>query len=740
MISIKALLQYFKQHNIAITVSGGKLKTAAAPGLITQEVGAFIKANKQRLIDFLEAVDTNKQRANLIVPRPPAQNEAQNQPLASFAQQRLWFIDKLGAGSAEYNMPVALRVEGHFDRSAAAQAITRIIQRHQPLRTVFAEQHEQVVQVIGAVVAFDLKHHDLSGLTAQEQAVRIKQHSSDDAQQSFDLTADLMVRAAYLSLGVLGERQQGILLFNMHHIASDGWSMGILVNEFVSQYQALIEGKPDPLPPLEIHYADYAHWQRQWITGAVLKNQLNYWTEQLADIPASHGLDLDHARPQMKQYRGEMVLNPLSLELSQQLLSLAQTLRVTPFMLLHGAIGLVLSRHSHSADIVLGTPVANRPQKALEPLIGFFVNTLVLRTNTDHPTFIDYIEHVKAVNLAAQANQDVPFAQLVEHLKVARSLQLTPLFQIMFSMDNNASGELTLPDVTFSSMAGDDVVAKFDLDISAWVEDQRIHFSWEYDTAIFNRQRIETLNLHLQGLLESIAAKPQATLADLSMLPAQETERLSVTLNAPQVELQNSDLQNPTLQNSHLLHQLFEHQVAQQPHKIALIFAGEQVSYQQLNQQANQLAHFLRAQGVKADSLVGLCANRSIEMIVAMLAILKAGGAYVPLDPDYPPARLHYMLADTGVNCLLTQAGLTDNLELADNVNLIVLGTEQHQQVMGQYPGHNLDLCAGQSPSNLAYVIYTSGTTGQPKGVMVEQRNVTNLITSQTQAFGFSAD
>ena len=443
--------------------------------------------------------------------------------LTSFAQQRLWFIDQLQGGSTEYNMAAALKVDGHFDVAVAQQAVVRIIQRHETLRTTFVAKDNQTHQQIQPTFDFALDTKDLSAVATAQQSDQVNKLALEYSQQPFDLSQDLMIRGCYLQLSKPGDSGQGVLLLNIHHIASDGWSMGVLVKEFVTQYRAILQALPDPLPPLAIQYADYAHWQRQWLSGDVLADQLAYWSAQLSDIPAVHQLPLDLPRPEMKGHQGAKVSSFIDASLAEPLQQLAAAHQLTPFMLLHGALALVLSRHSNTDDIVLGTPVANRMQLELEPLIGFFVNALVLRTDTSPRQLADYFGHIREVNLNAQANQDVPFEQLVEYCKVPRSTRYSPLFQIAFSMNTTEQREQTLEGLSFSTLDNTAIVAMFDLDISAEITADGIGFNWVYDTSLFTRAHIVTLGEHLNRLLVGmIKATKTTSLTELPMLSAQE--------------------------------------------------------------------------------------------------------------------------------------------------------------------------------------------------------------------------
>lgn len=659
----------------------------------------------------------------------------------SFAQQRLWFIDQLHQGSAEYNMPVAFRFDGALNIAAVEQALDRIVQRHQVLRSNYRETPDGVRQFVRHDVQLRLTRHDLSALSEQDQAQQLQQLLALDRQQSFDLSQDLMVRASVI---LLREAQQhspacGVLLFNMHHIASDGWSMAVLTREFMAHYQAVLQQQDTPLPPLAVQYADYAQWQRQWLQGDVLQQQLDYWTRQLADLPAVHGLTPDLPRPAVKQYAGGRLSSQLAAPVSAGLAALARQHQLTPFMLLHGALALVLSRHSNSHDIVVGTPIANRLQAELTPLIGFFVNTLVLRLNTDQPDLASYLAQVRQVHLDAQSQQDLPFEQLVERLNVPRSTAHTPLFQIMLTTDSvyqtrpasqanqQAASEFRLDGVTLTALDDAEPVAKFDLKIQLDLQPDGVQISWVYDKALFRSERIERLNAHLQRCLTALAAignsvigspvtgnpvtgnaaenTPPASAIALSSLPllsAQEQHNLLWQHNNRWVDYQ------PEV----CLQQDFAAIAAATPQRIALYCGAEQLSYGELNARANQLAHHLVTQcAVKPGMLVGLCTERSVEMVAGILAILKAGAAYVPLDPAYPLERLRYIMQDAGLSTVLRPSHLHG----------LFAGTTLQQvgfDALSGQPVTDLPLLFDGDPAQQpAYVIYTSGSTGRPKGV-----------------------
>ncbi len=701
-------------QGIKLSVKAGRLRVVASGQKISPAMKALLSENKDRLLALLTDNSTKMSRPAVQKAVRPAEL-----PL-SFAQQRLWFIDQFQGGSANYNMSFGLAVTGQFDHQLAKQALQRVIDRHEILRTVYRTAKNGASQFVHPAVECPFAVIDLSHLSGSEQQGEVQRLATEDALTPFDLALDVMLRASWLVLDRTAGAQQGVLLFNIHHIASDGWSTGVLINEFTRQYRALLNAQPSPLLPLAIQYADFALWQRDYLNTEVLQNQLAYWTKQLADVPVVHSLALDHQRPERAQHQGQVVSGQLSTALTLQLEQLARQHEITPFMLIHGAFSLLLSRHSLSissnSDIVIGTPVANRLATELEPLIGFFVNTLVLRTNIEgSETLADYLAHIKQVNLAAQANQDIGFEQLLEPLQVSRNSGHNPLFQIMLSMNTNEQQSLFIEGVEFTALSNDQLHSKVDLLLNVSLANGIGKLSWTYDKALFNASTIERLNQHLTTVLTAMVAEPgqlsaQQLLTELPMLSANETDYLLNTLNDTQVDYPQEQL----------IHQLFEAQVLKTPNHIALTYQAQTLSFADLNAAANRLAHNLVAQGVVVETLVGLCVERGIEMIVAILAIWKAGGAYVPLDPAYPTARLQYMLDDSGLKHLLSQTGLTDELELADDIQLSEL--DLLSNIETNEGADNLS--SEQQSNNLAYVIYTSGSTGQPKGVAVEHRNV----------------
>ncbi|WP_046004124.1 non-ribosomal peptide synthetase [Pseudoalteromonas rubra] len=641
----------------------------------------------------------------------------------SFAQQRLWFIDQLQGGSPEYNMPMAFEVDAQFDADAAELALIRVIARHEPLRTVFSEGADGAYQDVRHDFNFTLERVDLRHLDAAAQQQEIERALREDSEQAFDLSRDLMVRARYL----MCSERRSILMFNMHHIASDGWSLGILAEEFVLQYQAARAGQADPLPALAVQYADFAHWQRLYLSGEKLKTQEEYWRKQLAGVPAMHSLPLSRPRPQHSSNECGLLSKPLAPALVEAIEACAAANKMTPFMLMHSALALVLSRHSNNKDIVIGTPVANRLQAELEPLIGFFVNTLVLRVNTGHGDVAGYLAHVRDVHLGAQANQDIPFEQVVELSNLPRNTQHTPLFQIMFSMDLSTESDVQHRDAGLTPLNTQNSGVQFDLDITLSQTNGHMQLTWMYDRDLFDKVYIQSLHTHLETLLEGLSSQQNTSLGAVNMLPKAEVAQLT-KMSASAWVAYPQDVQ---------IHHLIEHYAQSTPDATAVVFEQDRLSYRQLNERANQLARLIcqccdQPQGVTKDTLVALYLEKSTDMVISMLAVLKSGAAYVPISTDYPVERVQFILRDTAAPLLITHNRYALE-ELAPGLVLPEVLYLDSSQSLQELDKANLALDIEHSA--LAYVNYTSGTTGQPKGVMVEHQHIAGRYFAWQQAY-----
>ena len=633
----------------------------------------------------------------------------------SFAQQRLWFLAQMEGVSQAYHIPFGLRLQGQLDRPALRRGLDRILARHEALRTTFASVDGEPLQRIipEEDSRFYLPEHDLRQHSDVEG--ELQRLIQQEACTAFNLEAGPLIRGRLIRHG----EDEHTLLISMHHIVSDGWSMGVLINELSTLYSAFVRGEADPLPELEVQYADYAVWQRKWIEGDILQQQADYWQTTLSGVPALLELPADHARPAQQDYSGAFVGLMLDEELTAGLKELSKRHGTTLYMTLLAGWATLLARLSGQQEVVTGTPVANRGRSELEGLIGFFVNTLTLRLDVSgSPTVSELLARVKSQALAAQQHQDIPFEQVVEIARPMRSLAHSPLFQVMFAWQNTPKGALVLPGLTLASLAGASPhsTAKFDLTLSLQEAGETIVGGLEYATSLFEPSTIERYLGHFRTLLEAMVAGDSQAVDRLPLLREEERQQVLYEWNDTQVEFPSEEC----------IHELFQAQVSRTPEATAVVFEDASLSYGELNRRANQLAHYLRGLGVKPDARVAICVERGFEMIVALLAVLKAGGAYVPLDPAYPAERLRYMLQDSAPIAVLTQGHLR-GLFLGLSEALPVLDLAAAGSLWEEQPGTDPDCgSVGLTSEHLAYVIYTSGSTGLPKGVMVEHRNVVN--------------
>lgn len=666
---------------------------------------------KLRTQKLISATD-NKNKEFLIIPV----SREQTIPL-SFAQQRLWFLEQLEPGSVNYNLTAGIILIGKLQVNALEQGLAEILQRHEVLRTVFQIVDGSPVQVIAPTSTVILPVIDLQTLPTGEQSSAVQHLAKNEVKQPFDLTNGPLLRVVLLKLG----EESHVLLLTIHHIVFDGWSVDIFMHELSSLYSAFSNGAPSPLPELPIQYADFAHWQRQWLSGEVLETQLAYWKQQLAGIPPLLELPSDHPRPPVQTFQGRTECVKINADIAQELQLLSQKSGATLFMTLLTAFVILLSRYSDQEDIVVGSPIANRNRNEIEPLIGFFVNTLVLRTKLQgNPSFLELLSEVRQMALDAYAHQDTPFEQLVEVLQPERNLSYSPLFQVGFTLQNAATQTLELPGLTLTPLEIENTTAKYDLTL--FVEETEIGLTgaWEYNSDLFDVETITRMAQHFQTLLEGIVANPQQKIAQLPFLTASEQNQLLVEWNNTQVEYDYDKC----------IHQLFETQVELTPDAVAVVFQKQQLTYKELNSRANQLAHHLQTLGVKPGVLMGISVERSPEMIIGLLGILKAGGAYVPLDSAYPQERLAYMLSDSQVKVLLTTEKLAAKLP-EHEAHIVYL--DSSWQIISQASEENP--VSGVKPENLAYIIYTSGSTGKPKGVLIAHRGLSNLAQAQIHTF-----
>ncbi|HYH80747.1 MAG TPA: condensation domain-containing protein, partial [Longimicrobium sp.] len=655
---------------------------------------------------------------------PPIEPAAREGRLPlSFAQERLWFIDRLEPGSAVYNIPVAWRLGGALDQGALERALGEIVRRHEALRTVFAEVDGSPVQVIAPFGAFTLPVEDLSGLGEADREAALRRRAGEEARRAFDLSAGPLFRAVLLRLGA----EEHVLLLSVHHIVGDGWSLGVLYRELSALYAAYHEGGESPLPELAVQYVDYAVWQREQLQREALDRQLGYWRERLADAPALLELPTDHPRPAVQTYRGATVQVELSPELLERLQALGRSEGATLYMTLLGAFQVLLSKYSGSEDVVVGSLGAGRTRKEVEETIGFFVNTLVLRTDlSGDPGFREVLRRARAVTLGAHEHQEVPFERLVAELQPERSLSHSPLFQVMFALQNAVERGVALPGLEVSEVGAELASAKFDLFLTAKATAQGLRVGLNYSTDLFERGTALRMLGHLERVLEQVAADADVRLSRLELLGEAERALVLEAWNDTAAEVPAD----------RCIHELFEAQAARTPGAVAVRFEEESLTYRELNEHANQLAHSLRRRGVGPEVRVGICLERSLEMVVAILAVLKAGGAYVPLDPGYPAERLAFILADSAAPVLLTRETLRGALPAREGVEVVSLDGAAEE--IAAQSAENAE--SGAGPGSLSYVIYTSGSTGAPKGALIEHRNVARLFSATDAWFGFGPD
>ncbi|HEV2765707.1 MAG TPA: amino acid adenylation domain-containing protein, partial [Pyrinomonadaceae bacterium] len=649
---------------------------------------------------------------------PPLVRVSREQELPlSFAQQRLWFLDQLEPASSFYNIPSAVRLRGALDVRALSRALSEVVHRHEALRTTFPSVEGRPVQLINPPRPLVVEVEDLGQVAEAGREAEALRLAGVEASLPFDLADGPLVRARLLRLS----EQDYVLLLTMHHIVSDGWSSGILVGELTTLYGAFLRGEPSPLPELEVQYADYAVWQRGWLSGEVLEAELSYWRTQLGgELPVLE-LPTDRPRPAAQSYRGASEPLRLSGELTEGLRELSRRQGCTLFMTLLAAFDALLSRYSRQEDIVVGSPVAGRNRVETERLIGFFVNTLVLRTDlSGEPSFVELMRRVREVSLGAYAHQEVPFEKLVEELQPERDPSRSPLFQVMLALQNargaSAKGAEGGKDwgralglTTLESEAG---TTKFDLTLSLVEGARSVQGVLEYSTDLFDAGAMRRAVGHLENLLSAAARNPELPITELPLMS--EGERREV------LSARNDTAR--TLPHAHSpLHLPFELRAAEAPNLPALIFHERRLTYAELNARANQLARHLRALGVGPEVLVGVCMERGVEMIVSVLAVLKAGGAYLPLDPAYPAERLAFMLADSGARVLVTERRHLASLP-GQETSVVLL--DEQQEGLSSYPAE--DLRAEVDAASLAYVIYTSGSTGRPKAVGVSHANASH--------------
>ena len=682
--------------------------------------GFILLPLEKRKVYLQKMLEQGISPANL--PIPEVRLSQERLPL-SYAQQRQWFLWQLAPESTAYHIPKALRLRGKLNIEALQRSFDSLIARHESLRTHFVEEADTALQVVAPEARLELVRQALPAQASEQQIqAAVQDFVQAQTRQLFDLLAGPLLRVGLLQVA----EDDHVLVLTQHHIVSDGWSMQVMVDELIALYIGHCQGQAAPLPALAIQYADYALWQRHWMEAGEKDRQLAYWTAQLGGEQPLLELPLDRPRPAVQSHRGGRLELTLEQPLSEALGSLAQQEGVTLFMLLLASFQALLHRYSGQADIRVGVPIANRNRVETERLIGFFVNTQVLKAEIDgQMSFSQLLQQVRQTALAAQAHQDLPFEQLVEALQPERSLSHNPLFQVMFNHQVQALGAarpLNLPGLSIEALDSQGQSAQFDLTLDTVETQGRIAASLVYATDVFDAATIERLAVHWRQLLQGVVRQPQQRIGLLPLLAADEQTQILGQWN-PQPQ---------AFPSRACLHQLIEAQAARAPQAIALTCAGQSLDYQQLNERANRLAHKLIEQGVGPNVLVGLAVERSLEMVIGLLAILKAGGAYVPLDPAYPQDRLQHMMQDSAIALLLTQGHLLQGLPAFAGSTWLL------EQPLDGYRVDNPEV--GVTPEDLAYVIYTSGSTGKPKGTLQPHHNVLRLFAATQEWFQFGAE
>ena len=628
----------------------------------------------------------------------------------SFAQQRLWFLDQYDPQSTLYNLPAALRLQGLLNLDALEKSLNQIIRRHESLRTTFEIAGDRPVQIIHEPSFCKLPVTNLQDLGPEEANRTANRLIADEAERGFDLAKGPLLRTQLLRISPTDH----IFLVTMHHIVSDGWSIKIFIHELATFYDANCRNLSCSLPDLPIQYADFAFSQREWLQGAVLSGQLEYWKKQLADAPPLLEFPTDRPRPAYKTFHGSALVFNIRQEMGDKVASFGRQESATLFMALLAGFYVLLHRYTGQEDIVIGTPIAGRNRRDVEELIGFFINTLVMRARVSGGmSFRELLQDVREICLQAYTHQDVPFEKLVEELHPERNLSHSPLFQTMFHLQNVLNENLGLSGLAVSVVETDITKAKFDISLAMSEGADGLKGILNYNSDLFDDETVRRIAAHFEALLRSAVQSPDQRISQLPMLSAAEKQQIVVGWNDCRCDYERG----------RLVHEILEEQARQRPHAPAVRFQNTTLSYSELNGRANRLAHQLRKLGIGPEDIVGICAERSLEMMVGLFGILKSGAAYLPLDPAYPKARLEYMLRDAGVKVLVTQSTLAYHFPERD-AHLLYLDSQD-----GNVADESVDNPPRLAqPENLAYVIYTSGSTGRPKGIMIEHRTLANYI------------
>lgn len=707
---IETLLLNLLEQGIVVTLKGDKLSVTGSLSQLSLQHKQQLMDYKAKVIDYLKSLQSFGDAE--ILPRLAGDHYP-----PSYAQRRLWLINQIESDHGQYNIPTAIEMSGDLEQAALQHALSVLLQRHEILRTCFDEQGNPYLQPAEELL---LIHEDLSLLSNDEQMAELKRRLTAEGRKPFDLRMGIMLRAKLYKLSAL----RHVLLLTLHHIACDGWSIGVLTDELSRLYAAFVAGQDNPLAPPSLQYADFAHWQHQHLDGDKLKQDLDYWLQTLAGVPTVHDLPLCRPRPSKPSHRGGEWLQYFSSDLSESLKAFAVANDATIFMVLNGLFAALLSRFSASLDIVIGTPVANRRQQNLESVVGVFINNLVIRIQLTGQTRVsELLAQSKVRLLGAYQHQQLPFEMLVDRLKPDRNLNHAPLFQVMLSLDNLANGQLTMPGLQLQQLGSDQPVAQYDLALNLVVTSEGISLRWIYAEDIFEKQMIAQLAQSFEVLVAAAIADPDCLVAKLPLM----SEIAMIEL------LRLSRGKECALDASDSIDRRIDRQAAATPLAVALRYDDQSLSYAELESRANRLAAYLMTQGCSAGCRVGLCLERSLDLVVGLLAVLKSGAAYVPLDPAYPLARIEFMIEDASLWGIISQRSVVEGIGLEHHGHLICI--DQLQQ-SAQWASLAVTAPTPSGAPGLAYLIYTSGSTGQPKGVKVAHQQVINFFNGLEQCFG----
>ncbi len=640
---------------------------------------------------------------------------------ASYAQRRLWFFDQFEPGSPYYNIPMAVRLKGPFRYDILSKTINEIIKRHEILRTTFASIDGEPVQVISEPFELDIPVIEIYGNNKNEIEKKIFELARNEARKPFNLKELPLIRLTVLRVS----GNENILLLTMHHIISDGWSMGILVNEITTLYRAFYNGEGNPLPELEIQYADFSEWQHEYLKGEVLQKQLDYWKEQLGDSPPVLELPTDRPRPNIWTNEGASFTEILDQNSVEKLKQIGYREGATLFMTLIAVFDILLSKYSGQRDITVGTPIANRTLKETEPLIGMFINTLVLRNKLDYSkSFREFLREVKDVNLKAFENQDVPFELIVDELQPDRDMSYSPLFQVMFILQNAPVKATVVPELELSTINVDMGTATSDITFSLSEGRNGISISVEYNTDLFDESTIRRMVKHYKNIINEVTATPDIKIKNIKLLSDEEYKQIVYDWNSKKLE-------RPVGTG---IHQLFEKHAQSSPGEIAVVDTEKNLTYAELNKKANRIARKLVEFGAQPDKIVGILLDKSVDLMAAVLGVLKSGAAYLPIDPTYPQEKIDYMLEDSGTSILITER---INEDLITNKKVNALYLDDTTVFENENPDNlNIEIC----DKNLAYMIYTSGSTGKSKGTMIQHESIVNAYLAWEMDYNLLSD